>query len=585
MSCRTSPAGSLATTFVQRLYGLEDAQCTSLFHQLRREHSTGALPEANDHQYWALLNQMSDVISTDPTWSPVMRARALERVDRTRAAGLPAAGIRTAFVHLWGASRTAAERIDQTLARFAELEGMPIEEIRAEFQRLHRSHRTVLATGNAFDFSQVALRPGVPGDPATVFAVGALTRGERCTECGQFISNYRHACPPRGTGRRATAALRSASRLPAITVPTPPVAAPVSEDVTAWDLDAFQTVYDKAREQIANGERMIPKIESPLAGQVTAGLGSREGGNSFGIELEIDFPDDDWPYDAREMFARRLHAEGIVDEPYVQRWHYIGDDRPGGNYRDDPNGWICEFDRSVDDVDGERGVEIKSQILFDEPQTWHNLDRICAIAREMGGAATPRTGLHVNVGGSGFSSEDPAAHNALLRLAGAYDDTLIRLAHNPESAPVHRGRSHCAYAPVPPGGYDQVARARSYSNHYQAFNLGHLPAAGERARTSSRVEVRLWDSTLDPGRIQAAVTSSLAIVKLGLEGVAPGQDLEPAGTHRQRYGRNRLSGDDWDSSTESFRRFVTLMDRAGAGSEHHREALTKMFAVTRWQNM
>jgi hypothetical protein len=238
----------------------------------------------------------------------------------------------------------------------------------------------------------------------------------------------------------------------------------------------------------------------------------------------------------------------------------------------------------VDDQDGERGVEIKSQILYDEPQTWHNLEVICAVAQEMGAKATFRTGLHVNIGGSGFPTEDPSAHNALLRLVGAYDDTIVRLAHNPDSGQSHRGRGYCQYAHVPSDGFRDVATARAYSNHYQAFNLGHLPASGQRHRESSRIEVRVWDSTIDAGRIQSAVASSLALVKLALEEQKPGQDMERAGSHRNRFGTSKLTGEAWEESTGAFRRFLTLMRNAGLTSERHQYALTKMFAESRWQS-
>jgi hypothetical protein len=354
--------------------------------------------------------------------------------------------------------------------------------------------------------------------------------------------------------------------------------------VSEVSIDDFQVMYDQAREEIASGNKAIPRFINPLPGEVTGGLGARGTGNSFGIELELDFPDDDYPYSAREIFAQRLHSAGIVTTPFVQRWHFIGDDRPGGEYVDDPNGWICEYDRSVDDQDGERGVEIKSQILYDEPQTWHNLEVICAVAQEMGAKATFRTGLHVNIGGSGFPTEDPSAHNALLRLVGAYDDTIVRLAHNPASGQSHRGRGYCQYAHVPSDGFSDVATARAYSNHYQAFNLGHLPAAGQRHRESSRIEVRVWDSTVDAGRIQSAVASSLALVKLALEGQKPGQEMERAGSHRNRFGTSKLTGEQWEESTGAFRRFLTLMGAAGLTTERHQYALTKMFAESRWQN-
>jgi hypothetical protein len=221
--------------------------------------------------------------------------------------------------------------------------------------------------------------------------------------------------------------------------------------------------------------------------------------------------------------------------------------------------------------------------LYDEPRTWENIAAICSAAAALGGKATMRTGMHVNVGGSKFDTTDPAEHNALLNMAAAYDDTLIRLAHNPASGPTHRGRHYCRYVEVPPGGFQTINHAQRSAGHYQALNMGHLSVNSRHGR-SSRIEMRMWDGTLDPGRIQTAVTTSLAMTHLALSGVQPGQGPERAGTHRNTYGPRKLEGQAWTDATESFRRFAALMVRAGAGNTHQLKALTKMFAESRWQS-
>lgn len=631
MSCRTSPAGSLATTFVQRRFGLEDSQCTSMFHELRRAHAAGSGPTVTEATYSAALANMRLYVLQSSAWSPAMRARALDRFERARAAGLPAPAIAAALVNMSGRAEEARVALDAQAQLRAMDVSWPVELMQSEFQRLHRSYTRAVAEDaaganqwvlNGNLAASMAANSSLPHDDATRYVLGVTWFGSRCEQCGQFLGAGSHTCPP--AHRRPLLAPRTepgsewAPATPPVGVSRPgyprrafvdtevqpvaatataqllmerPVEAPVTVDtspwtrvpVAPWDAEEFQVAYDEARVRIDAGDKTIPAFVNPADGDVTGGLGARVGGNSFGLEIEIDFPDDEYPYTARTEFARRVHAEGIAPSPAVERWHYVGDDRPGGNYRVDADGWICEFDRSVDDQEGQRGVEIKSQILYDEPRTWRNIERICAIARELGGAATPRTGLHVNVGGSGFASNEPTAHNALLRIASAYDDTLLRLAHNPESGPVHRGRQFCGHAPVPPEGFSDVRTAKFYANHYRAFNLSHLPAESQRTSRSSRVEVRVWDSTLDPGRIQAAVTASLAIVKLGLEETPPGQVEELAGAHRQQYGRTRLSGEDWEDSTSSFRRFVSLVSGAAGNVAHHKTALTALFASSRWQ--
>lgn len=620
MSCRTTAAGSVATTTMARLHGLEDGQCTSIFHELRRAWNVsgaeyrqlfGVTPDT----YFTWLRTLRTRVETSDQYSPALRNRALNRIDNALSAAAPAEDIRFATIHSLDTARQADQNLTEYFERYAEVMEVSTSALREEFHRLYRSYSNERNFPESVGF--LSQLDGAPEDPATKYALGVIRFcSSRCTTCGQFIPRAgAHTCPP--VGRRPlvettlpapdpvfdmarnfleqfalnTQNNTSDDDAPITFAPfsseNPADVPPTSDwigEVPAISMEKFQEMYDQAREEIAAGNKTIPRFSNPLPGEVTGGLGVRGTGNSFGIELELDFPDDDYPYSAREIFAQRLHEEGIVTAPFVQRWHYVGDDRPGGEYEDNPDGWICEFDRSVDDQDGERGVEIKSQILYDEPRTWHNLERICAVAQDLGARATFRTGLHVNVGGSGFPTEDPSAHNTLLRLVGAYDDTIVRLAHNPASGSSHRGRGYCQYAHVPSNGFSDVATARAYSNHYQAFNLGHLPAAGQRHRESSRIEVRIWDSTVDAGRIQQAVASSLALVKLALDGQKPGQEMERAGSHRNRFGTSKLTGEQWEESTGAFRRFLTLMNSAGLTNERHQYALTKMFAESRWQN-
>jgi hypothetical protein len=586
---------------------------TSLFHELRSLATRQGLNPSED-AYQSALDDMESRLRASSAWTPALRERALARVASARAAGMPDRAIAAATILIERRAERARDGLERGWAVNGAVYGVTAGAMEEEFWRLRRSHAQLPAEARRRDLDPAL--PDVPNDPATRYAFAALGSSYRCGTCGQFLGRSvlaAHTCPPANRrplmanpaapaagadvvppeSTEVVSSLREAllsatfapeAELQAVAATAAAAVDPfVGAGVDPIGMDDFQAAYDAAMARVADGDTDIPAWNDPVAGEVTGGLGSRDGGNSFGIELEIDFPDDEYPYRARHELARLLHEEGVVAQPYVMRWHYVGDDRPGGTFTQDPDGWICEFDRSVDDVEGQRGVEIKSQILFDEPRTWRNLSRITEIAAQLGGQATVRTGLHVNVGGSAFDPSDPAAHNALLRLAAAYDDTLVRLAHNPASGPSHRGRGYCGYAEVPAAGYRSVAEARARSNHYQAFNLGHLPAAGERMSPSSRVEVRLWDSTLDLGRIQAAVTMSLALNRLAVDGAAPGQQPEPAGVHRTAYGRRRLIGEEWERSTESFRRLMSLVASAGAFSDKHLNAFTTMFAASRWQ--
>lgn len=609
MSCRMNPAGSLATTFITRAYGIEDGQDTSLFHAALRASRAKVDAEgpydaaALRHEYDRVLSLMESQIRTSGRWeTPGLRDRALLRVERARAMDITSrlheAAALCRIRHLAQDARSQMQHLFGIVANGHE--GMTRNQVEAEFHRLYRLN-PVLTRGDdvlgGYDYligSATRFYDCIPGDERTKKALRIILHGERCTACGQFMSpssTASHTCPgPARRPARRTSPQPSSAPAPAAQpdeMPEPEAPATDPPAPEPWDPEAFQSVYDTVKARIESGNSRIPtdpELEK-VPGGVTGGLGLREGGLSFGIEIEVDFPNEEYPFEKRYLLAQRLYQEGLAASPNVERWHFVGGvDRPGGDYVQSPGDWVCEFDRSVDAYDGERGLEIKSQILFDEPRTWQNLRRICEIAEELGAQATPSTGLHVNVGGGDFPPNDTARHNALLRLAGSYDDTIIRLAHNPESGPRHRGRAYCRFVSTPIAGFGDVAMARAYSGHYQAFNLGHLPALGESMQPSSRIEHRVWDSTLDPGRIQAAVTVSLAVVRNAIDLVPPGQEAEPAGSHRSRYARRRLSGEEWESSTESFRRLVAQVGRAGANSDHHREALTTMFAASRWQD-
>lgn len=352
----------------------------------------------------------------------------------------------------------------------------------------------------------------------------------------------------------------------------------------AEDMDAFQTSWDAARTHFESGATSLPYLTE----NATGGLGARGTGRSFGIEIEVDFPDS-VDYTEKEAVAREIYEAGLSRTPHVQGWHYIG--RAGGGYTDAANNWSVEFDRSVDGMDGRRGCEIVSPILYDEPHTWENLKKVCDIVEAHGGKVTPRTGLHINVGAADFD-HTVENHNRLLGLANGFEDVIVRTAHNPASGARHRGRDYCRPMDVPASGYRSISQAQrsidpqspDQRSHRAMINLDHVPAEGQPVTSSTRVEVRIFDGSVDPGRIQANVKLSLGLVNAAARGADVPATPERAGTHRTanrgETGRpRRLRGEDWQRDTESFRRFAdTLFSRA-----EDKAQLTYLFAASRWQ--
>jgi Putative amidoligase enzyme len=347
----------------------------------------------------------------------------------------------------------------------------------------------------------------------------------------------------------------------------------------ADSMETFQAAYDEAKARIDAGDTRIPYQTENVTNGVAV-----PGARTFGIELEIDFPDaNDWELSAnKEAVARELHEAGLSQHPIVHGWHYQG--RAGGGYTTDPDTWTVEFDRSVDDVQGQRGCEIVSPIMHDTPETWTNLAKVCEIIERNGGRATVRTGLHVNIGAGDFN-HTVENHNRLLALSAAYEDTLIRVSHNPESGRTHRGRTYCAPNVIPEEGFRRINDARVHNSHRALVNLDHVPGEGDSVRPSTRVEVRVFDGTVDPGRIQMNIKTSLALVEAAVRGEEPPprDQWEPAGSHWSRYsanGRRRsLRGDEWEEDTQSTRRMADLLFTR----EEDKRQFVSAWALTRWQ--
>lgn len=330
------------------------------------------------------------------------------------------------------------------------------------------------------------------------------------------------------------------------------------------DPAAFQTAYDEALRRQQNGEDPVPL----LIRDATGGLGARDGGRGFGIELEFDL--EHLPYEqqaaARRAIARDLDAAGLAEDAYIWDYH---EDREEG-YSDARNAWRMENDLTV-------SGEIVSPILYDTPQAWEDLQTVCAIIRAHGGQASARAGGHVHVSAGNYDHVVDN-HTRLVRLTQSYSDTLFRLASNPVRG-YHRGTEWCAPTTAPSGGYQSITAARQDNrSHELALNLESM-----HGRSSDHAEFRMWDASLDPGVIQTQVKLSLGLTEAAFRGSpnAPVDGrLDPLGGHYERFGRRgRLrSAEDWRASTHSFRALVDTIfhrrvDKAQAAS---------LFAVTRW---
>ncbi|MCC7078881.1 MAG: amidoligase family protein [Acidimicrobiia bacterium] len=360
--------------------------------------------------------------------------------------------------------------------------------------------------------------------------------------------------------RRAAGALEESRDASIAAELSPPDHLP---DGASWaeDPTAFQAAYRGAQERRRNGEQVVPYMRE----DATGGLGGRDGGRAFGVEIEFDIEPGRDRREALRAIGRDLHAAGIT--PQADQTHYHEGRR---GYRN----WRFERDATVDG-------EIVSPIMYDTPETWRQLATVCDIVRRHGGRATARTGQHVHVG-VGDYDHTVENHNRLLDVFDSYQDVIYRLAQNPERRR-HRGTHWCTPNRVPASGY-------ASTTHVQNRNYGHhlgLNFQSVNGRQTDHVEYRMWDSSLDPGVIQAQVNLSLGMTEAAFRtsGQRTGRP-ERIGTHRSRNqdlrqrpeGRRRLRGDEWREDTRSFRELMDLVFHRQA----NREQATAQFAQTRW---
>ena len=331
---------------------------------------------------------------------------------------------------------------------------------------------------------------------------------------------------------------------------------------------AFQEHYKAAKDKIAAGQNPVTYMTE----NATDGMGARDGGRAFGVELEFDIAPGHNRATALAAIGRDLYAAGLTSGPRQGGYH--GAQRRGytENHR---GGWSFEDDCTV-------AGELVSPIMYDTPETWENLQKACDIIKRHGGVATVRAGSHVHVGAGNYD-HTVENHNRLVNSFAANQDVLYRLSTNPERG-THRGPSWCAPNRVPSRAYRSVSEAQG-QNHSHNIGLNLQSVTG---RASDHVEFRTWDATMDPAVIQTQIKVSLAVTEAAFRDRehTPGP-LEPLGSHRSanRAARRaegaprRMTGEAWHNDTASYRRFADQMFRRAADKEQ----VTALFAATTWQ--
>ena len=321
----------------------------------------------------------------------------------------------------------------------------------------------------------------------------------------------------------------------------------------AEDMAAFQADYDAAKTRKARGDAAVPYMRE----NATGGLGTRDGGRGFGVEIEFSGGD-------IAAIGRELYAAGLTRSASQAHYH------SSQGYNDGK--WGFERDGSV-------SGEIVSPVMYDEPEYWDQLAKVCEIVRRNGGRVTTSVGGHVHVGIGDYDSQ-PDRHARFTNLVAKDQDILYRMAQNPNNPNGnHRGDGYCS--PINDLSAPYRAVRDAYSNQggrYAAVNW-----AGVSGQARDHVEFRLWDGTLEPAVIQSQIKISLGIAAAAQRMTNEEVRAIPSSRRGAHLAQNPeevpLEGDAWERQTRRFREFT---DRLFTRREDKTQ-MAAMFAVTRWQ--
>lgn len=339
------------------------------------------------------------------------------------------------------------------------------------------------------------------------------------------------------------------------------------QDRYSETFESFEEDYKAALQRKKDGEAPIPYMTSNALG----GDFTRASGKGFGVELEFDFPNSVDRYSALSAIGRDLYAAGLTHSEYQQGYHasarrgYV--DTHAGN-------WSYEKDCTV-------AGEIVSPIMYDEPETWENIAKVCEIVKRHGGKASVKTGSHVHVSSPNTTLETATE---LRRMVNQHEDVMYRISQDPQRGK-HRPMRWCGpNTEVPSDGYRSIEAARAGTGtHGFGLNMAAVSGGG-----GDHPEIRHWDGTLDPSVIQAQIKVSAAMVEAavrnGANGGSPLRRREPVGTHKARaaatFGNSRraLTSAELKEDSATARSFIdTLFTR-----REDKAQVAALFAVTKW---
>ena len=350
-----------------------------------------------------------------------------------------------------------------------------------------------------------------------------------------------------------------------------------TETLYSNDFETFETHYREAEEAMVNknGAPVIPFMKENALG----GMATRESGQGFGMEIEYEFADGVDRAEANRKIGEALYEAKIFSTPEQQGYHAAGRNGYKDTHIDPETGqgtWSFEHDGSVS------GGEIVTPLMYDEPETWANLEKVVKILKENGAIATTRAGAHVHVG-TGFYQGDVTKYGELAKMMNQHEDVMFRLAQNPERK-THRQTNYTApLREAPAGGWRDLSDLRRWQSG--RTKILNFTSVGNSDTNKDHPEFRIFDSTLDAGAMQSQIKLAVAMTHAAAR-VASDQPTirkkEEIGAHAERNkGRRsnaRMTSEKLKDESATFRSFMdTLFTRV-----EDKKQLTSLFAATKW---
>ena len=310
-----------------------------------------------------------------------------------------------------------------------------------------------------------------------------------------------------------------------------------------------QRLFDEAlqREAARDPDEPIPL----LADNATGGFADRDSGEPFLLDFAVEIPTDRPEFDVTaNSLLTYLQDLGlaVANAADENRWeHDIWPVRRAGR--------LTHIHCSITG----RG-------LYDTAAVWEELSNICGILQAAGAARIDNTWLTVQA--ERRSGYQVGAFNRLVQGARRYDDLLERLGSPPDTTagPPPPWRQ----APGPDPSYNSLGDATSTYGPHQDRPIGLLSLADGR----TLVEVRTAVPGVDPGRLQAHVSTALGLIAASDAAPDGWGPPTPRGTHHTIEAEGGTS-DDPDGLVREFGgRIFDTPERLAQ--------LAAIYATTRW---